>query len=136
MGKFIYKGQDITRLIIEKEKDIIKLYSQNKGISFEIANKIYSRSKLKKAFRHVENGLWMQSEYYIMEAYGSYLDEAEVEVELEDKFGLSISKDLPYYTFKKENKNQKKKEERKKIGLASKLQANRYTVLTRKSEEA
>ena len=78
MGKYVYNGTDITDIVEEKEKNIINLYSQDKGITLKRSKDIYMHSTLKKAIRDVDNGLWMQSEYYIMEAYVSYLDQVKI----------------------------------------------------------
>lgn len=139
MEKYIYKGQDITDIIRDKEKDIISLYSKNRGISRKISKKIYLSSKLKKAFRHVENGLWTQSEYYIIEAYASYLDQASEKILLEEKL-----KNTEFYTvYPPYNKERVKKrgknivvKQNKSLHIIPKLQMNKYTDLSRKSEEA
>lgn len=78
MGKYVYNESDITDIIKDKEKRIIKVYAEDKGISLERSKEIYLHSTVKRAIREVNNGLWMQSEYYILEAYGSYLDKVKV----------------------------------------------------------
>lgn len=102
MEKIIYHGQDITDAIVRKEKKIVELYAKKRKISFYNAMKIYLRSTLRDAIRDVENDLWTQSEYYFLEAYISYLDEAAMRMPANKiKKRLSQKKEIPHYNNKK-----------------------------------
>lgn len=79
MEKIIYNGQDITDNIMRKEKAVIKLYAKQKRTSYRVAARTYYRSKLYYVIRDVENGLWAQSEYYIMERYSNLISTSKSE---------------------------------------------------------
>lgn len=91
MEKIIYHGHDITEAIERKEKKIIELYSRQRKIPFDTAEVIYSFSNLKKALRIVDNDLWTQSEYYIIEAYSDVLDEVDIDTILNNKKQININ---------------------------------------------
>ena len=76
--KIIYKNKDVSQLFNCKEDAIIKLYAEKTNNSVMKARKIYYASKLKNVIHNLDNELWLESEYYILDNYGKLMEKCPV----------------------------------------------------------
>ncbi len=74
MDKIIYKNKDVSKFFRQKENDIIELYARKKHKSFNEVKKIYNESKLKNVIDDLDNELWLESEYYILDSYENLME--------------------------------------------------------------
>lgn len=80
MEKIIYKNQDVSKLFNCKENAIIDLYAEKTHKSVMEARKIYNASKLKNVINNLDNELWLESEYYILDKYENLMEKSCVPV--------------------------------------------------------
>lgn len=74
MEKIIYKNKDVSEFFRQKENDIIELYARKKHKSFNEVKKIYNESRLKNVMDDLDNELWLESEYYILDSYENLME--------------------------------------------------------------
>ena len=62
-------NRDVIYNIERKEADLIAIYAERNKMSKNDVVELYNKSKLKNVIRDIDNELWTESVYYIVENY-------------------------------------------------------------------
>ena len=66
---FTYKNKDVTMNVCLSILEITREIARRRGISFEEAILLFSKSKTCKVLHDSENGLWSESIVYIVDKF-------------------------------------------------------------------
>lgn len=72
-NKYVYKGNDISFLVIKKIEQVVFLISQKTNKSFEDAYSEFLDSKMYKTLQNTASLMWFESAEFIVQEYFNYI---------------------------------------------------------------
>jgi hypothetical protein len=68
-GKYIYKGKDISFLVIRKIEQVVYIIADKENVSFEDAYSIFLNSQAYKNLQNTKTLMWFENAEFIVGEY-------------------------------------------------------------------
>jgi hypothetical protein len=68
-GEYIYKGQNLTTLILAKIEHVVSLIAERESLSFELAYHEFMQTKTYRNLINTQTLLWGESAEFIVDDY-------------------------------------------------------------------